>query len=122
MLLALLVIPMIMSMLNRQVSSEVSESQVSKLKLAKIESINTSRIGEPVKVIGSVEKISFRWLNRPLLRVRDNTGTISVIMFTPLPGGVAVGDRIQVTGMVMRKFFLRGQPAISAIGIGKVPG
>jgi hypothetical protein len=122
MLLALLLIPMILSVLNRQVSSDIKELHADKLRLAKIQNINVSQVGEPVKITGTVEKISFQWLNRPLLSVRDNTGTIPVIMFTPLPGEIVVGDRVQVVGMIMRKLLLRGKPAISAISVGKLSG
>ena len=94
MLLALLVIPMIFSSLNQQVSSEIDEAHAARLKLEKIQNINMSRIGEPVKVIGTVEKVSFRWMNRPLLSIRDNTGTIPVIIFTSFPSDVMVGDKI----------------------------
>ncbi|MCD6230543.1 MAG: hypothetical protein J7J88_01480 [Dehalococcoidia bacterium] len=121
MLLALLVIPMIFSSLNQQVSSEIDEAHAARLKLEKIQNINMSRIGEPVKVIGTVEKISFRWMNRPLLSIRDNTGTIPVIIFTSFPSDVMVGDKIQVVGMIMRKMLLRGNPAISGMSISKIP-
>lgn len=121
MLLALLVIPMILSSLNQQVSSEIDEVHAARLKLEKIQNINMSRIGEPVKVTGTVEKISFRWMNRPLLSIRDNTGTIPVIIFTSFPPDVMVGDKIQVVGMIMRKMLLRGNPAISGMSISKIP-
>jgi len=121
MLLALLGIPMVLSVLNRQVSSDVDEFHADKVKLDKIQNINLTRAGEPVKIVGRVEKISFRWMNRPLLRVRDHTGTIPVIAVTQLPEGVAVGDTVKVVGMIMRRFFVRGNPAISGISIKKIP-
>jgi RecJ-like exonuclease len=120
MLLALLVIPMVLTMLNRQVSSDVREYNTDKLKLEKIQNINLTRTGEPVKIVGTVEKISFRWMNRPLLNIKDKTGIIPVIVFTPFPEEIKVGDTIRVVGMIMRKFFLRGQPAISSISIEKI--
>ncbi len=120
MLLALLAIPMVLTMLNRQVSSNVREYNADKLKFEKIQNINLTRTGEPVKIVGTIEKISFRWMNRPLLSIKDNTGTIPVIMFTPPPEEIKVGDTIKVVGMIMRKFFLRGQPAISGISVEKI--
>lgn len=121
MLLALLAIPMILSRMNRQVSSDIKQLHSDKLKLNKIQHINLERAGESVKITGTVEKISFRWMNRSLLMVRDSTGTISVTMFTPLPGEIRVSDRVEVVGMIMRKFFLRGEPAISGISIRRMP-
>lgn len=112
---------MIISMMNRQLSSDIRELHSNELKLDKIRHINLGRVGESVKIVGTIEKISFRWMNRSLLTVRDNTGTIPVTMFTPLPEEVRVGDRVEVVGMIMRKFLLRGKPAISGISIGKIP-
>ena len=60
-------------------------------------------------------------MNRPLLSIRDNTGTIPVIIFTSFPSDVMVGDKIQVVGMIMRKMLLRGNPAISGMSISKIP-
>lgn len=122
MLLALLAIPMILSALNQRTSAQVRELHSNKLKLEKIRHINLTRTGESVKIIGTVEKISFRWMNRPLLMVRDDTGTIPVIMFTPLPEEIRVGDRVKVIGMIMKKFFLRGEPAISGMSIENILG
>lgn len=122
MLLALLAIPMMLSALNQRTSAQVRGLHSKKLKLEKIRHINLARTGESVKIMGRVEKISFRWMNRSILRVRDDTGVIPVIMFTPLPEEVRVGDRVEVIGMIMRKFFLRGEPAISGISIGTILG
>ena len=119
MLLALLAIPMVLSKLNQNVSSNIMESDADKLKLDKTKNIDLTKAGEQVKIIGTVEKISFKWMNRPLLHIRDSTGTIPVIMFTQPSEEVTTGDTVQVVGMVMRQYILRGKPAISAISIGK---
>lgn len=120
MLLALLIIPMIMTKLNENVATDVEEFHSDEAKLVKIKDINLSMVSEPVKVFGIVEKVSFRSLNRPRLDLRDNTGAIAVIMFTPLPEDIGVGDEVKVIGIVMRKYLLRGQSAVAGMSIAKI--
>ncbi len=76
--------------------------------------------GSIVRVEGDVERVMFRWLKRPHYNIKDKSGNIKVIMFTSPAEAVRAGDRVDVLGIVMRGFFNRKKPAISAVSIRKL--
>ena len=85
----------------------------------KIGQIAESTRGRAVRIAGTVEKVSFRWLNRPHFQVKDDTGAIRVILFTSPAEYIRKGDRVDVLGMVMKNIFDRRGQAVSAVSIKK---
>jgi len=88
-------------------------------RLYKVRNISNDMIGTAVKIIGNVNKISFKWLNRPHFQVSDETEAIRVIMFTAPVVQVNVGDKVEVLGVVMKNIFRKNTPVISAVSIKK---
>jgi hypothetical protein len=120
MLAALVIIPMILTRMSQGAHSSAAPFYEEKAKLRKISNINLSVVGEAVKIRGKIEKISFRWLNRPWLKISDGTGAISAIVFTSVRESLAVGEQVEVLGTVIRGFPKRRLPAISAISVKKL--
>lgn len=120
MLAALVAIPMVLTKMSQRAYSDASPLYREKARFHKISSVSLSNIGEVVKIRGVVEKVSFRWLNRPHLSINDGTGTISAVLFTSLQESVEVGEEVEVLGAVMRGFFRRGSLAISTVSVRKV--
>ncbi len=120
MLAALVIIPMVLTKMSQHAYSEAMPLYEKKAKFYKISNINLSKVGEVVKIRGVVDKVSFRWLNRPHLSINDGTGIISAILFTSLRESLEVGEEVEVLGTVMRGFPRRGLPAVSAISVRKL--
>lgn len=120
MLAALVLIPMVLTRMSQSAYSDATPLYEKKAKFHKISSIDLSKVGEAVKIRGAIEKISFKWLNRPHLKINDGTGTISAILFTSPRESLAVGEQVEVLGRVMKGFPNRRAQAISAIDIKKL--
>ena len=120
MLAALVAIPMLLRKMSQSTYSDATPLYEKKAKFHKIASINSSKVGEAVRIRGMVEKISFKWLNRPHLMINDGTGAISAILFTSPRDSLAVGEEVEVLGTVMKGFPNRRTQAISAIGVKKL--
>lgn len=120
MLAALVIIPMFLTRMSQNAYSNATPLYEKGAKFHKIANIDLSKVGEAVKIRGAIEKISFRWLNRPWLRINDGTGTISAILFTSPRESLAVGEQVEVLGTVMKGFPNRRAQAISAINVKKM--
>lgn len=120
MLAALVVIPMLLTKMSQATCSNAGPLYEEKAKLHKISHINSSKVGEAVKIRGIVARISFKWLNRPHLMINDGTGAISAILFTSPRESLSVGEQVEVLGTVMKGFPNRRTQAISAIGVKKL--
>jgi hypothetical protein len=116
-LILLLVIPMTLAWMSRRSFSQADEQFSSKAKRCKIEKIDLGMVGNIVKVTGEVEKVSFKWLNRPHFHIRENTADIRVIMFTAPSQNIRVGDTVEALGIVMKHLLTRNKPIISAVSI-----
>ena len=79
--------------------------------------IDPAMIGDVVRISGEVQKISFRWLNRPHFHIKDKTALIRVIMFTAPANKVVVGDRVEAVGIVMKYPLTKARLVISAVSV-----
>jgi len=120
MLAALLIIPMVMTRMSQSAYSDAIPLYEKEAKFRKISNINSSKTGEVVRIRGVVEKISFKWLNRPHLKIDDGTGAISAILFTSLRESLTIGEQVEILGTVIRGFPNRRARAISAIDVKKL--
>lgn len=118
-LIALLIIPMTLAWMSRRMFTRAAEEYDQKTKLYKIAKITLAITGEAVSITGEVQKVSFKWLNRPHFQVKDGTGTIRVIMFTAPAEDVKPGDTVDILGVVIKNIFDRRNAAISAVSIKK---
>ena len=119
-LILLLVIPMALGWMSRRSYAQAAEKYEGKGRYLKIAKISLGMTGDVVRVSGIVQKISFKWLNRPHFQVKDDTGgEIRVIMFTSPAEEIKVGDEVGVLGIVMKNIFARTTPAISAVSVKK---
>jgi hypothetical protein len=120
MLVLLAIIPMVLRRMSQKTYSDATPLYESEARFYKISKIDLSKVGDTVKVRGMIEKVSFRWLNRPRLNINDGTGTISAILFTPPQENLTVGEQVEVLGTVSRGLTRRKSPAISAIAVKKL--
>ncbi|MDO9558982.1 MAG: hypothetical protein Q7I89_04760 [Syntrophales bacterium] len=118
-LIALLVIPMALAWMSRRTFTQAAEEHNQKAKPYKIANISLAITGHAVSITGEIQKVSFKWLNRPHFQVKDGTGTIRVIMFTAPGENIEPGDTVGVLGVVIKNIFDRRNAAISAVSIKK---
>jgi len=120
MLAALVIIPMLLTRMSQNTYSDATPLYEEKAKFHKISNINSSKVSEAVKIRGVIEKVSFKWLNRPHLKINDGTGAISAILFTSPRESLTVGEQVEVLGTVMKGFPNRRTQAISAVNVKKL--
>ena len=113
-------IPLLLAKMSRRTYVEADGQYGNKTKPYRISEITLQKIGEWAEIKGLVEKVSFKWLNRPHFQVSDGTGKIRVIIFTSPSEDIKTGDKVKAKGMVMRNLFKKGVPVISAISIKKI--
>jgi hypothetical protein len=118
-LILLIAIPMALGWMSRKSFARAEVSYDEQARRYKIGKISESARGRAVRITGTVEKVSFRWLNRPHFQVKDDTGVIRVVLFTSPEERVRKGDRVEVLGMVMKNIFDHRGQAVSAVRIQK---
>ncbi|MDV0441840.1 nucleotide-binding protein [Methanorbis furvi] len=89
-------------------------------KRVRIKNINLKTLGKPVRVEGVVQAKKGEWLCRPAVTIFDGSAAITAKKSVPLEIDIAVGDNVEVVGMVVRRFTIFGDMMIHAIGIKKV--
>lgn len=118
-LIALLVIPMTLAWMSRRTFTKAAEEHNQKARPYKIAHISLAITGQAVSITGEIQKVSFKWLNRPHFQIKDGTGIIRVIMFTAPSENIELGDKVGVLGVVIKNIFDRRNAAISAVSIKK---
>lgn len=89
-------------------------------KRVRVKQINLAMLGKPVRVEGVVQAVKGVWLCRPALTIFDGSAAVVAKKSVPLEVDVAVGDNVEVVGMVVRRFTIFGDVMVHAIGIKKV--
>ena len=89
-------------------------------KNTRIRDISLSKLGEPVRIKGVVERVYFQFLNRPQYLVADRTGEISVKMFTSPGENVQKGDVVEVLGVVVKRYIMTGDAVVNCVSIRKI--
>lgn len=118
-LILLIVIPMALGWMSRKSYASAEGDYDRKARRYKVGEISEATRGRAVRFTGTVTAVRFRWLNRPHFQVKDDTGSIRVILFTSPGENITVGDRVEVLGMVVKNIFDRSSQAVSAIRIKK---
>jgi hypothetical protein len=119
-LFMLLVIPTALNYMSRSQYANIAPVYEAEAKTVRIKMINESMVGKPVRVEGVVERVYFRFLNRPQYLVADRSGAISVKMFTSPDEDVKVNDIVEVIGQVIHRYMVTGDPVINCVLIRKI--
>jgi RecJ-like exonuclease len=119
-LIMLLVIPMTLAWMSRRSFTQAQEQSETQANPCKIGKIVPAMIGNVVRISGEVQKISFKWLNRPHFHIKDATGEIRVIMFTAPANKVIAGDKVEAVGVVMKYPLSKERIAISAVSVKRI--
>ena len=117
----LLIIPVALNRMSRRTFLEASRAFDGKARRMPIGNIGPSGVGQAVRILGTVKKVSFIWLNRPHFQIEDDTGRIRVVMFTSPPESVQVNDHVEALGMIVKNIFSGKKTFISAVSIKKIP-
>jgi hypothetical protein len=116
----LLLIPMALNYMSQKQYASLVPMYEAESKNARIREINLSKLGEPVRIKGVVERVHFQFLNRPQYLVADRTGEISVKMFTSPTEDVQKGDVVEVLGTVVKRYIMTGDAVINCVSIRKI--
>lgn len=104
MLLVLVGIPWLMGTMNRR---HVNSLDLRHVKLSKIKDATQKGIGEQVRIRGTVQKVTNKWLNRPHFQIVDDSGEIGVHMFVAPREDINTGDRVETVGALRWAFGLK---------------
>ena len=116
----LIVIPFTLAWMSRRSFAQAGIEQNSRARDVKIGKIDERMIGTVLKTRGHVEKISFKWLNRPHFHLNDQGSRIRAIMFTAPSKNIRVGDRVEVLGIVVKHLLTKNRLIVSAVSITKI--
>jgi DNA replicative helicase MCM subunit Mcm2 (Cdc46/Mcm family) len=116
-LFVLLVIPIGLNYMSRREYADIRPIYEREAKTVRVRLINESMIGKIVRIEGVVERVHFRFLNRPQYTVADRSGAISVKMFTSPDEDVKVNDIVEVLGQVIRRYIFTGDPVVNCVSI-----
>ncbi|MBP2634749.1 MAG: putative rane protein [Firmicutes bacterium] len=94
-------IPALMDVLNKR---HVAKLDLRHVKLGRIKDLAKMGIGEQVRISGTIDAISHKWLNRPKYKVVDSSGEIGVYMFVAPRQSIQCGDQIEVVGTLRWSF------------------
>ncbi len=94
-LLVLLGVPLILNEMNRRHMDKVD---IKSFKLYKIKDLVKLEIGDPVRLHGTVETVSLKWLNRPHFVIKDGSGSIGVFMVWAPREDIGPGDIVEAAG------------------------
>jgi hypothetical protein len=108
-------IPLIISYMNMRQADSVDMRD---FKLYKIGDLAKLGAGTPVRLRGTVEAVSLKWLNRPNFQLDDDSGKIRVFMFAAPRENIKIGDRVEVAGN-LRSFGMKKERTVWGVRIQK---
>ncbi len=119
-LIMLLVIPAALNYMSQREYASLVPVYEKEAKTVRIRKINLNMLGNPVRIQGVVERVYFRFLNRPQYLIADRTGEISVKMFTSPQEDVNEGDVVEVLGTVVKRYILAGDAVVNCVSIRRI--
>lgn len=120
MLIVIFVIPMILNFMSQKQYKSLTPMYEVESKEVRIAGINENMLNTAVRFVGVVEKVSMKIIERPQFIVSDRSGKIHVRMFTSPAEDIKLGDTVEVMGSVIRRYIVKGDPAINCVSIRKV--
>lgn len=118
MLLVLAVIPLLLNEMNRRQAARVDMRD---FKFYKIKDLSKLDTGAPVRLRGTVESSSLKWLNRPHFQINDGSGVVGVFMFAAPREKIRPGDCVEAAGS-LRAFGLSKERKLWGVRMDKVNG
>jgi hypothetical protein len=118
--LMLLVIPLILNYMSQKQYANLIPVYEQEARKVGIKAINMGMLREPVRFEGVVERVHFKYLNRPQFLVADKSGEVSVKMFTQPQEDIRKGDVVEVLGVVIKRYVLTGDVAVNCVSIRKI--
>ncbi|WOF16207.1 nucleotide-binding protein [Methanoplanus sp. FWC-SCC4] len=119
-LVLMLLIPLMLNYMSQDQYAGLIPIYESEAKDTRIKNINSSMIGNIVRIEGVVERVLFKSLNRPQYLVADKSGEISVKMFTTPIEDADKDDVVEVYGQIIKRYIFVGDPVINAVIIRKL--
>jgi DNA/RNA endonuclease YhcR with UshA esterase domain len=119
-LLLLLLIPMGLNFLSQRQYRDLIPLYEQEAKKVSAKAVNLGMLQKPVRIEGVVERVYFRYLNRPQYLIADRSGEVSVKMFTSPAEDIRTGDVVEVLGLVMKRYIFTGDAIINCVSIRKI--
>jgi hypothetical protein len=116
-LVLLIIIPGMLNYMSQSQYAGLVPVYEKEAKDVRARAITIAMIGKPVRLHGAIKKVKFRYLNRPHYTLADPSGEITVKMFTTPQEDVQVGDRVEVLGLVMKRYVVSGDPVVNCVSI-----
>lgn len=119
-LFMLLIIPLVLNYMSQKEYAALVPEYERRATPVKVKMINEGMIGKVVRVEGVVERVYFKFLNRPQYMIADRTGEISAKMFTSPSENINKGDVVEVLGTIIHRYVAAGDPVINCVSIKKI--
>lgn len=116
-LVLLIIIPGMLNYMSQSQYAGLVPVYEKEAKDVRARTITLAMIGKPVRLRGTIKKVKFRYLNRPHYTFADTSGEITVKMFTTPQEDVEAGDRVEVLGLVMKRYVISGDPVVNCVSI-----
>ncbi|MDD3653452.1 MAG: hypothetical protein PHO01_04605 [Desulfotomaculaceae bacterium] len=116
MLLVLAVVPLLLNEMNRRQAANVNMSDFQFYQIKDLQKLNT---GAPVRLRGTVEAASLKWLNRPHFKINDGSGVVGVFMFAAPRENIMPGDYVETAGS-LRAFGLSKERKLWGVRMDKI--
>ncbi len=118
-LILILTIPMAMNYMSQSHYRSLRPMYEAEAQTIRANQISDANMGKVVRYEGVVERVHFKFLNRPQFIIADRTGEMAVKMFTSPEEDVGKGDVVEVLGSIMRRYIITGDPVINCVSIRK---
>lgn len=99
-------IPLLMEAMNRR---HVDKLDLRHVKLSKIKDARQKAIGDQVRIRGTVQAVTNKWMNKPHYQIADDTGEIGVHMFIAPCEDINSGDLVETIGALRWSFNIRNK-------------
>ncbi|MDI6720425.1 MAG: nucleotide-binding protein [Methanomicrobiales archaeon] len=119
-LFGMILIPIALNYMSQSTYADMIPAYEKEAKKVRVRAINLNMLGDPIRIEGVVERVYFRFLNRPQYLIADRSGAISVKMFTSPKEDVKKGDVVEVLGSVMKRYIVTGDAVVNAVAITRV--
>ena len=119
-LVLLIIIPGMLNYMSQSQYAGLIPVYEKEAKDVRARTVTLAMIGKPVRLRGTVKQVKFRYLNRPHYIVADNSGEMTVKMFTTPQEDVQEGDRVEVLGLVIKRYVISGNAVINCVSIRRI--
>ncbi|WP_342677028.1 nucleotide-binding protein [Methanofollis sp. UBA420] len=119
-LVLLIIIPGMLNYMSQSQYAGLVPVYEKEAKDVRARAITMAMIGKPVRLRGTVKTVKFRYLNRPHYIVEDTSGEMTVKMFTTPQEDVQEGDRVEILGLVIKRYVVSGDAVVNCVSIRRI--